>query len=257
LGNKTQSIVRVDVTLATELDLTWRSWDGAHGGYLAGLLLGRAREHAPSLPLRALHVNFLAPVRDSAPQLSSDLVRAGRSTTTVRAAIASNGREALTGVAVFGGGAGGAVLHAATAPVVPGPDDCAEFDGMIVPFAQHLEIRPADGRLPLSGGTEPRLTAWLRLRDAPADPTRTALVLLDALPPALYAIRTEPVPIPTVELTAHFTAAVDDFDVRGWALCSIHTEHAADGWCVDSSTLWDASGRLLATARQARRILLP
>lgn len=38
------------------------------------------------------------------------------------------------------------------------------------------------------------------------------------------------------------------------ALVRIRTEHAGSGWVIDDSTIWSASGRLLALARQARAV---
>lgn len=80
------------------------------------------------------------------------------------------------------------------------------------------------------------------------------MVLADALPPALFALWTVPRPVPTAELTVHFTDALDAAPAEGWALVRIRTEHAGSGWAIDDSTIWSSSGRLLALARQARAV---
>jgi hypothetical protein len=71
----------------------------------------------------------------------------------------------------------------------------------MVPFAQHVEIRRI-GPGPFEGGDRAELLAWVRWvdRDAPVDAV-SLVILVDALAPALYAVATNPVPIPTVDLT--------------------------------------------------------
>ncbi|SNR77549.1 Acyl-CoA thioesterase [Haloechinothrix alba] len=245
------------------LDTTWQSWDGMHGGYLAGLLVSHAREQLPGVAsgaaARALHVNLLTAVRGGRIDLRGEVLRATRNTTTVRVTLAAAGQDAVTGIATFGQAGEGAATDrpGETAPdVAPAPDCPVLPVDDLVPFARNVEIRPADGRAPLLGGPEPELTAWLRLRTPPADPAQAAVVLVDTLAPGLYGVLREPVPIPTVELAAHFTESLRGFEPGDWVLGRIRTEHAAAGWCVDDCTLWNVTGTMLATGRQTRRVLL-
>lgn len=92
-----------------------------------------------------------------------------------------------------------------TAPA-PAPLDRPRFDlpPEFVPFVQHLKIRPIYDARPLAGGTEPRYDVWIRLIDRGGlTPAEQAVILLDALPPGLFAVRTTPVLIPTAEFTLH------------------------------------------------------
>jgi hypothetical protein len=118
---------------------------------------------------------------------------------------------------------------------------------------------PADARpvRPLGGGTEPVLTAWLRLKEPAFSPAGTALVLLDSMPPALYAATTEPVVAPTADFAVHFADGLATADLGDWTLIRTQVEQASSGWMVDSIRLWRPDGALLATARQTRRILAP
>ncbi|SFC71363.1 thioesterase family protein [Streptomyces aidingensis] len=246
---------------AVALDPSWRSWDGLHGGYLVARLAAAARAALPEpLPLRAVHANLLGAVREAEAGIGVGLLRAGRTVTTARAELSARGRTAVTATATFGpatAGPAGHEWHAPPPPAVPPAAERPAFGGALVDFADHIEIRPADDRLPLSGGDEPELTAWMRLHRPPSDPAEAVLILLDAPPPALYGVLRRPVAIPTVELAAHLTGAVAGADPGGWMLTRIRTEHAAAGWCVDNCTLWNADGGLLATGRQTRRLLVP
>ncbi|GLW94809.1 hypothetical protein Aglo03_56250 [Actinokineospora globicatena] len=238
------------------VDESWRSWTGAHGGLLAGIALEHAGRLVPGLPARAVHVSFLSAVRSDEVRVSADLVKSGRSSSTVTARLEAGDKLALLATATFGGGDTGPDSPALALPPVPDVNDLAPFTlpPGLVPFAQHIEFRPV-GSVPLSGGDSPVLTSWVRLVAPPARPESAATVLLDVLAPALYATRTTPVPIPTVELAVHFTEAAHTFPAADWAFARIHTEHATAGWCVDASELWTRDGTLIATARQTRRIL--
>ncbi|SER80162.1 acyl-CoA thioesterase [Actinokineospora terrae] len=238
------------------VDESWRSWTGAHGGLLAGIALDHAGRLVSGLPARAVHVSFLSAVRSDEVHVSADLVKAGRSSSTVIARLQAGEKLALLATATFGGGDNGPGSPAISLPDVPDVDTLAPFTlpPGLVPFAQHIEFRPVGG-VPLSGGDSPVLTSWVRLVAPPARPESAATVLLDVLAPALYATRTTPVPIPTVELAVHFTEAAHTFDANEWAFARIHTEHASAGWCVDASEVWNRAGELVATGRQTRRIL--
>ena len=73
----------------------------------------------------------------------------------------------------------------------------------VVPFAPHVDIRPLGDQRLLSGGSLPELRAWIRLTEPHPYSPALAAVLLDALFPSLYAVQSEPVPVPTAEITAH------------------------------------------------------
>ena len=111
------------------------------------------------------------------------------------------------------------------------------------------------GREPFAGGAEPELVAWLRPRAGGPVGAEALTVLVDALPPALYGVATVPVAVPTVDLQVAFAPQTEAYD--GWVLARIRTRTAGEGWCVDDSDVWTEDGRLLAQARQTRRVLGP
>ncbi|MEJ7773760.1 MAG: hypothetical protein WKF72_03030 [Nocardioidaceae bacterium] len=74
----------------------------------------------------------------------------------------------------------------------------------LAPFLQHLEYRPATDTPLLGGRSQAEFVGWLRLRgDSPLDASALT-VLVDALPPALYAALTAPAPVPTVAMSVQY-----------------------------------------------------
>lgn len=241
------------------VDRSWWSWAGPHGGLLAALALRAASGLAgPGRTPRALTVQLLqAP--DDALLPSADLIREGGASSTVSSALrGADGTPAVNAVLTSGrSGGGGTPYTAVPAPDVPGPDGCAPVDLPVdvVPYTQHLELRPAAGTLPFAGGSVAEMVAWVRLIDDDPLDTAALTVLADSMPPALYAIATTPVAVPTVELSMSYASGLDAAPRRGWVLVRIATRTAADGWCVDDSNVWAPDGELLVSSRQTRRVL--
>ncbi|MGV9654622.1 thioesterase family protein [Streptomyces sp. NPDC003554] len=238
---------------------SWRSWDGAQGGYVAALALGAMREDlvrraGEAAPVRTLGAHFLAPVDERPLRFTARTLREGRRTPMCTLTARQGGAQVPAGSAVFGwGGAGPALADPPAAPA-PAPEACPPLTlpSDLAAFAAHLEIRPASGARPLGGGPLAELLAWLRFTDRRPLDAGTLVVLADALPPGLFAVWTVPRPVPTAELTVHFTDALDAAPVEDRVLVRIRTEYAGGGWTVEDSALWSTTGRLLALARQAR-----
>ncbi|MFD5074926.1 acyl-CoA thioesterase [Streptomyces sp. NPDC058371] len=243
----------------TRIDPLWWSWEGAHGGHTAAVALTAVRDliGGGGHPVRALTTHFLAPVDARPLHLAVTAAKAGRRASTVAFSGHQDGSPALVGSAVFGPARPGPVYEGLPAPVVPGPEECQLLDMPVglAPFGKQVEIRPATEDLPLAGGARAELVAWVRCLDDRVLDAATVVTLSDILPPALYACLRTPLPVPTAELTVHFTDALADGVQDGWALVRMRTEQAGSGWAVDDSAVWSADGRLLAVARQARVVL--
>ncbi|GAB2728484.1 acyl-CoA thioesterase [Streptomyces bullii] len=239
----------------TRIDPEWWSWEGAHGGHAAAVALTAVRERLAGggRPVRTLTTHFLAPVAADPLHVSGTAPSTGRRTAACVFTGHQNGAPVLLGSALFGPDRSGPAHAGQPAPDVPGPHDCPplRLQPWLAPFAQRVDIRPATADLPLAGGPRAELVAWVRFADGQVLDAAGVTTLTDVLPPALFARWRTPRPVPTAELTVHFTDAVEDA-LDGWALVRIRTDHAGGGWAVDDSAVWSADGRLLALGRQAR-----
>lgn len=197
-------------------DRSWWSWAGPQGGFVAGLCLNA------SLPLlgasrvpRSLHALFLEPATEGDLELGATLVREGGSSAVVAVTAGDAARASVVG----GRARGTSTLPAEAAPDVPGPDACADTPLPVdfVPFSQHLQWRFATPARPFEAGPRPELVAWVRpVVDVPIDHA-ALVVLVDATPPAVYAVASAPLAVPTVDLTVSFTDAPA---ASGWVLCA-------------------------------------
>lgn len=242
-----------------EVDSSVSGFGGAHGGYVAALALEAMGERVePDRPPRALTAHLLASVGTGPLALDAAVERSGGTVTAASVRATQSDRLALTALALFGAVGGGVERLDLRMPDVPPPEECEPLFDKAAPLATALmlvEHRPAAPPLPLTGGEEAQLVVWMRLtEDRPLD-AASLTFLADSAPPALFGVLTEFVPMPSVEIAIHFEPeALRPAD--RWVLCITRGHVAASGYASEEAELWAVDGRLLATSRQRRRVLV-
>ena len=229
---------------------SWRSFAGIQGGMVVGQLLAAASSGRSPRAVTAHLLRSVVPDVDAVLTTTADRTGTAGS---VRAELRQD--DALCAVAQV------LTLDRPASPVVervpgdlPRVEDGEPFElpRELVPIAEHLEIRALGPERPLAGGPDPRLHAWVRIHGQP-DPLVRLGVLLDALPPSLFAVWRAPLPAPTVELTAHLTTAPP---AEGeWVRIDQRTTWYDADLAVDDAELRDVEGRLVARVRQTRRLI--
>ncbi|MEE2034158.1 acyl-CoA thioesterase [Rhodococcus chondri] len=232
----------------TRFDHTWRAFDGIHGGLVLASMLRSAAVETGAVPIAAT-AHFYSPVR---PGRVRPIVRSAGRPSAVQVSIG----DAATALVRLSRTVG----EAEYTPRIEVDTDPNQLDPLdipvdFVPFSQHLDIRPINAARPFAGGSDPEFDVWIRLRPAlEITGVERAAILLDALPPGLFATRTTPVPIPTVELTTHFAPGAHTSH-GPWHRLRHRTVWATSDRCVDEAELFTADGQLAAQARQSRRVL--
>lgn len=244
-------------------DDSWRAFAGLEGGIALGALAEAAHrtttEHVrpgSGVVVRTVQAHFLRPV-DTGEHFTV-LAHPWRTggTTSLQLRTEQRGEPRVVGQALVGAVPGPDDVRPVR-PLPDTPDDGEAFALPVdfVPVGQHVEIRAVGPGRPLAGGTDPRLAAWLRVREPAAipDPHLAIGLLVDVLPPSLYAVATAPTIMPTVELTVHLHGAPPASGA--WLRLEQWTD-LVDGYgCVDEAVLHDEHGRTVARARQTRRIV--
>lgn len=229
----------------------WTQGRTLFGGLTAALSAHVASLSCEALPpLRSVQVAFVgpaaAPVRVEAHEL-----RRGRSSTIVSVDGFAETGLAARALLTYGAPRPSQVSHDSTvAPTAPAPEACEAF---MPPregpqgFFQKFDIRQAGTSRPMSGGP-PEYLAWVRLKEREGvDPTVALLAMADSLPPAAMAVFSAPAPISTMTWAIDIAHPVDP---TGWSLLSSVSEQSANGYSLQSMSMWDEAGRRLAVARQ-------
>ncbi|MGY1813812.1 thioesterase family protein [Blastococcus sp. SYSU D00820] len=231
---------------------SWRSFAGIQGGVVVGRLMAEAAA-ATGRPPRVVTAHLLRSVAPDVDTVLAALPDRAGTTGSVRVELRQQGALAAVAQVLTLGRPASPVVEA-PAGELPAVEDGEPFalPAELVPIAEHTEIRALGTARPLAGGPEPRLHAWVRIHDEP-DPLVRLGALLDALPPSLFAIWRAPVPVPTVELTAHL--AGEPPAAGEWVRIDQRTTWRDADLAVDDAELRDVAGRLVARVRQTRRLI--
>jgi len=232
-------------------------WDivgNANGGYLLSIAVRAMREASGRPDPVTFTGHFLAPGRPGPVTVSCDIVKRGRTFTTVTGAMASTDRALVQVLGTFGDVSNPASTERVDAapPDLPPPDACVAVDptdSFPPPFMARVELRlhPADAGF--SSGEpsgELRIRGWFRLRDGEPIDTLGLVLALDAFPPTAFNARLPVGWTPTVELTGHVRAR----PAPGWLRCSFSTRFVTGGFLEEDGEVWDDTGRLVAQSRQ-------
>ena len=246
-----------------EISDAWWVVRGPHGGYLASILLRALTEtvdDAGRSP-RSLTVHYAAAPLAGSVRIETEVLRTGSSLTTVSARMTQGDRTVASALAAFSKPWGGLAYTDISMPDTIGPDQgfpIHEADA-VPPFIKRFHMMATMGDVPFSGAKHAKLGGWFRLAEPiVADPVVVA-TLMDAWPPVVFPVATDPLVAPTVDLTIHFRSPLphpgaepDDFYL------GVFWSHLArDGFFEEDGELWSKDGVLLAQSRQLALTLTP
>jgi acyl-CoA thioesterase len=240
---------RDDRTYDVDLDLGWSIAGKPNGGYLLAILARAACETAGKAHPLAVSGHFLRPPDGGASEVRVELVKAGRTVSTVRATLWQGSRPCLDTLVTAGELDDSDVVYTDNKPPdLPPPDECGRREDAPFPVAllDHVDVRidPPTAPFPNPTGV-PVIQGWMRLReDATIDPFSLQL-MVDAMPPTVFHLSASGW-APTVELTC----LVRGLPAPGWVAFRAHASHVAAGWFDETVDVWDATGRLVAQSRQ-------
>jgi acyl-CoA thioesterase len=240
----------------------WNIGLNANGGYaLSGALraAGSGVEHPDPM---SVTTHFLRPLQPdgTAAEVEVDVVKAGRSTAVVRSTLSHHGRETLTLLAVFGDlsspASGAPGLVALAAPSIPGPDECLDRStleqGVGLPILRRLDVRIHPDRAQHAASEEAVVEGWIRFADGTPPSAMALMLFADAFPPSLFPKFGRVGWVPTVELTVH----VRRRPAPGWIQARFECDDLVDGRMIETGTLWDSTGQVVARSRQLGLLLL-
>jgi len=228
---------------------------GPNGGYLASIALRGATSAVPE-PERAprsLHVRYLSAPKAGAFELATEVIRRGRSMTTVGVRMAQDGRDFVHASACFSDAFSAIAFQ-----------DCA------MPQALPLEhSHPVEKRIAMNhqfdmwraiGGSErasPRALSggWIRFADPRPIDALALAALWDSWPPAVFARAFDQRfrgAVPTVEVSVYFRRRVPlpNAALTDYVLLKVESTMADEGVTEESAEIWSHDGLLLAQGRQ-------
>ncbi|GAB4196038.1 MAG: hypothetical protein Tsb002_29080 [Wenzhouxiangellaceae bacterium] len=239
-----------------DLPADWMQGRALFGGLLAALAVQGLRGQGIDAPLRSSMVQFIGPAQAEGLELTTRVLRAGRSVTHACAEL-HHGEQVQTLVNLaFGPDREGRVMPAQEPlPTVPPPDECWLFpyiEGRTPQFTQYFEMCFSKGGKPFSSSDERELSGWLRLRrTGGVDGDSLALMLFDTFPSPMLPCMPSPAPISSVTWNAQWLCDPRESPADGWWYYQSLLRQNDGGFAHDDRRLWDPAGRLVAMGSQA------
>lgn len=236
----------------------WKGKEGLFGGKVVAML-AEAVTSAPEvgrLELASLWAEFSGSVVPGPVEQRVEVLHAGRSTATVRAALVQDGRSRASGVAKLVASGGALSTGTRSIPPAPGPDDVADLEAPWgrLDYDVKLQIKLVEQSV-VDGVITTR--AWIRVRpDHGADLGAGGVeaVLLDLLPPGLFFTDRVPAFVPTVDFALQTNPSARA-RAGEWYWGEMRTEWADEEFCAETGEIRRADGTFVARGTQTRRIV--
>lgn len=238
----------------------WNIGTNPNGGYLLSLAMAALRQQTPQHPdPLSVTVHYLRPgLPDSPCTIQTSILRSGRTLSTCRATLTQEGGSRIEVMAALGDlGADNPSRLNITMPTIPPPEQCvgrsSDQQGVSLPILDRLDIRLHPDEAVAGEAGKAQVTGWIRFADGRPPDAAALLLFADAYPPSVFGLLGAVGWVPTVELTVH----VRRRPAPGWILGQFHTDDLADGRMIESGVLWDATGQVVAQARQLALVRIP
>ena len=244
---------------ATRLSAGWNIGGNSNGGYALTSVLRAMRSLVAHPDPISVTTHFLRPAQgDTDAEVRASVVRAGRTVSTLRGSLWQEGRQRLEVVAAFsdlsaGNGGGPEITEAP--PTIPPVEDCVHRasleQGVELPILSRVDVHVHPDHAPAGGSDRALIDGWIRFSDGTLPSTLALPFFADALPPSLYPLLGFIGWVPTIELTVHARR----IPAPGWLQVRQESHDLHDGRMIESGSLWDSTGALVAASRQIGLLL--
>ncbi len=236
----------------------WSGLAGVNGGFMLALCTRALSQVLPFPDPIVASAFYLRPGSPGQAQVTTEVVRAGKTTAFGQASLWRDGKEVVRATAAFTDLSKAArravpTFTGATPPELPPPDECFVMAPGAMPgvsLTERLEYRAAEppGWLTGQPSGNPVAEFWMRFRDGRQPDLLSLPLLVDAAAPAVLEVGALST---TVQLTVHLRAR----PAPGWLACRALTRYVADGYHEEDFEIWDSAGALVAQSRQLALVL--
>lgn len=232
----------------------WNIGAAPNGGYVMAMALRALLAESPHPDPLTVTGHYLRRSDNGPVEITTDIIKAGRTTSTGQASVLQDGSERLRMLASFSrlDSAGPTVL-AGGPPDLPAAGDCVSGDGLIpgginAEVERRFDIRVPQGTYGWAEGTPKGTaehTAYIRFADGFEPDLLAVCVMCDAFPPSVFDLGATGW-IPTIELTVHLRAR----PAPGWLRARVSSRFLTNGFVEEDVELWDSEDNLVALSRQ-------
>ncbi len=236
-----------------DLDPAWSSLVGIHGGYLVALAIKAAQEHASDRPIRTVTTNFLRPGQVGPAEVAVEVVRRGRSITTLTVTLSQSSKAVVVSHVTAADAVESTSWEQIPELDLPAIEDCVPIAPP--PGVSHFEhgvalLDPSD--LPFSHGPLARVAGYVRPSEPrPIDAAWLGMAL-DWFPPASFSRIDPPAGGISISYTVHVHRTLAELGAGEWLGGIFHADISAGAIALEKGLITDPSGRALAESFHTR-----
>ena len=246
---------RDETTYDVDLDLGWAIGGNPHGGYLMATVAKAAIDAVGDPHALAVSAHFLRPPGGGGAEVRTEIVKRGRTASTVRATLWQQDKPRLDMLLTTGRLPIEEPTHdGAPLPPIATPEECRarQQTGATIELADHIDVR-IDPDTSLTNGTgQPLIRGWMSFRDGTDVDVESLLIAVDVAPPTVAHLGHRGW-APTVELSC----LIRGEPAPGWLAFEAKATQVRGGWFDEESTVWDSTGRMVAQSRQLALVSAP
>jgi acyl-CoA thioesterase len=233
----------------------WSQGRATFGGVVAALGNEAMRRLVPAdRQLRELSTVFVGPTLAGPVHIEAEVLRVGRAVTIASARLWSADKIAATLTGTYGKARSTAMSLLSTAPQgVPAVQNLPERTtgaGGAPAFAQHFDLRWAEGEWPFSGSSLNKSKIYVRHRDTGALTESHVVALVDCIPSVVLQMMNTVAPSSSLTWNVQFIKHDFSFAPDAWWRIDAEVDAAADGYACESCVVLDPSGAPAAFSRQ-------
>ncbi len=225
-----------------------------NGGYVMALMLQAARAVSAHVDPFSTTAHFLSPTASGPVEVTTEVVKPGRSTTVIATSLAQADRERVRMLTILGDmeARSGPTHRFLEPPTLAGPFE-KQRSLLMQNFPTNFDFQvPAE----VAGGVlghptgRPEMGGTIAFVDGRPPDLAALMVMADGFAPVAFNLG-HSAWTPTLELTIHFWCHPAPGPITVW----LHSAVVEQGYHDESGDLWDCHGVLVARSRQLALIL--
>ena len=241
-----------------DLPQGWLQGRTLFGGLSTAMMLHKATlaVNDPAKRLLSTSVTFVAPVQEKPVKVSVEILRQGKSVTTVEARVWQDDAVMSILLASFGLERDSVLNIQQQRPAsnYPKPEELLiiPHNDLMPQCYQNFDLAWAEGSYPCSGSSQPDFGGWFRFTEKFGQGEMTMpefVALLDIWPAGAFPLLKTPAPGSSLSWYVTLLDSVN-FQRLDWFKYKVFTDHAEHGYATEYAHIWDQNDRLIAISRQ-------
>lgn len=254
-----QMLQQIEQQEWVDIPAGWLQGRTLYGGLAAGMMMHKAQTvvNDPAKALLSCSITFVGPIQFAAVKLSAEILRQGKSVTSIEVRLWQEGAVQSILLASFGAGRPSEIQIAddVVAPDYPAVDQLAimPHTAKVPECFKQCQLAWAEGHYPFAGQPTPDFGGWFRF-----DPTlhqdrsmtlADFVILTDIWPPGVLPMLKTVVPASSLTWQLSLVRPIQ-YQLCDWFKYKVITDSAAAGYAIESAYIWDQNDQLIAISRQ-------